>query len=142
MRVQHSVKGEFMRLFCSLSVVSILAFVALGASQTGGSVREQFVLVEFADQHVTVFVLTATSLSEFQTKGSNIEVVADCAKRTLRVSGVGEVVYKTHRLAFSGEGIAIDGKQLSPTGKNFVLSPNGEIREGFVRTFDHEPHQK
>jgi len=131
-----------MRFFCSLSLVSILALVGLAASQTGGIVREEFVVVEFANQHVTVFVLSATSLSEFQTKGSNVEVVTNCGKRTLRVSGVGEVVYKTHRLTFSGEGIAIDGKQLSPAGKNFVLSPNGEIREGFVRTFDHEPHQK
>jgi hypothetical protein len=131
-----------MRLFLTLSLVSILVFVAAGASQTGRSVRDEFVLVEFADQHVNVFVLSETNLSELHARGSNVEVVADCGKRTLRVSGAGEVVYKNHRLAFSDKGLAIDGKQLSPAGKNFVLSPNGDVREGFVRTFDPQPPKK
>ena len=124
-----------------LAAFFIVTFAAAGTSQTGSRPREQFVRLEFTDQHVSIFVLAENDLSKFRTKGTNVEVVANCSKHLLQLSGAGEVAYKMHRIAFSSQGVAVDGKQLPAESRNFVLTPSGEVREGFVRTFDREPHK-
>jgi hypothetical protein len=116
--------------------------VLMGASAIDARASGPFVVLKFVDRHVSVFVLAEGNLSNFRTKGTGVEVVADCGKHTIEISGAGEVIYKTNRIDFSGRGIVINGKALPSEGKNFVLSPSGEVQEGFVRTFDREPHKR
>jgi hypothetical protein len=129
---------EFMKAY--LAKLFIVGFVLIGVSWAQGRSKERYVVLRFLDQDVSVWVLDENDLSSFRTKCTG-EVVADPTRHTLRVSGTGEVVYKTHRIAFL-KSVLIDGNPLPAPGKNFLLLPNGEVREGFVRTFDREPHKK
>ncbi|SRR5260370_18701561 len=122
-------------------LIFIIMCATIGFSDTSNTARERFVVVEFTDEHVSLFILGENDLSQFQINGTNLRVVADCSKHTLQVSGTGEVIYKTHRLAFSKGTITVNGKALPAEARNFVLSPNGEVREGFVRNFDRSPHK-
>ena len=128
-----------MRVF--LVTILVATFVVAGAAQSKGRTREPFVLLDFADQHISVFVLAESDLSKFHTKGTDVEILADCGKHLLRVSGSGEISYQAQRITFSQQGVFINEKQLPATARNFVLTQKGEVQEGFVRTFDRKPHK-
>jgi len=129
-----------MRLWALVFLTGVLE--AAASSQSGGHTSQRFVLLDFAERHVSIFVLGESDLSKFTPKDAGLKVVADSAKRTLRVSGIGEMSYGRHVIALSGAGVAVDGKPLSSKSRNFVLTPTGEIHEGFVRTFDGKPGEK
>jgi hypothetical protein len=131
--------GGTMRAF--LVTILLATFVVAGTAQSKDHTGERSVVLEFPDQNVSVFVLAERELSRFHTKGTNVEIIANCEKHLLQISGVGEISYKTHQITFSKQGVSIDGKQLPSGAKNFVLAQNGEVQEGFVRTFDREPHK-
>ncbi len=108
-------------------------------SQEKPQTPQKFVLLKFLGKDLAVFVVAENDLSKFHVKGKGAEIVRNCAEHKIQVSGSGEISYKTHRITFSKAGVFINGKRLSPPSTSFVLLPNGEVREGFVRTFDREP---
>lgn len=124
-------------------LVSILvaSFVISGTAQSKGRADKPFVVLEFPDLKVSVFVLGEGDLSMFHTKGTNVEVLANCHKRLLKITGDGEISYKAQRFGFSKRRVSINGKDLPEGVRNFVLTQNGEIHEGFIRGFDL-PSQK
>ena len=123
-----------------LFVMALVCFLVSSAkSQEKAQVPEKYVLLEFRGRNLSIFVVDETDLSKFRIRGIDAEIVTQCSEHKIQVSGSGEISYKTHRVAFSKEGVVVDGKRLSPPSTSFVLLPNGEVREGFVRTFDREP---
>jgi hypothetical protein len=95
--------------------------------------------IDLINQHVTVFIVANQKLSDVITSGANIEVVADCDTHRIRVSGIGSIAYKGHKLRFSSAGIEYDGVTLPTESTSFVITPDGRIQVGFVRNFDRQP---
>jgi hypothetical protein len=121
----------------ALFVLLILSNVRMSAQV--GKDTANGMQIDLIDQHVTVFIVANHKLSDVATSGTNIEVVADCDKHRIRVSGVGSITYKAHKLKFSSAGIEYDGAALPAESTSFVITPDGRIQVGFVRNFDREP---
>src|SRR5215469_9550611 len=83
--VGKGVDGKEMRLICTNFFVLTLGLIGTLWSQ--GQTDEQFVTLEFENQHVFVFVLGESDLSNFRTKGASAEIVKDRSKRALKISG-------------------------------------------------------
>jgi hypothetical protein len=64
-----------MRVLLALFLIG--TFATAGSSQSGSQPGKKNILLNFVDQHISIFVLGEGDLAKFHTKGTNVGVVTD-----------------------------------------------------------------
>jgi hypothetical protein len=105
----------------------------------------KFLLLEFPYYHKCIYLRGETNLSAVRrTESRNTSInLTRKTPHVLIVKGKGEIEYRGHRITSDSKELKFDGAALPTEASNFILTEDGNLKEGFIRTFDREPlHHK
>ena len=122
------------------TICSLILFTASLCIAATAQTEAKFLVVKFPEQRKTIFIRGEDNLSTIKSNSSNSSlVIRREPPRTLSVKGKGEIQYREHKITIGHKRLSLDGADLPKSHLNFILTEDGRLEEGFIRTFDREP---
>jgi hypothetical protein len=95
----------------------------------------EHILINFSGHKTRLYIEGESDVRKLEVTGGDIrKTLASSNGREVEIRGTGSLRYLHHNIEVQNATVRVDGKPL-PDG-SWILKSNGQVVEGFIRTFD------